>query len=439
MPPGGARPPRPGDAVIVISHTGETAYARRVRQQALDAQIPVVSITGPGAGWPEAIVTPVRERSETYTVSYTAALAVLALLAHDLGASGTGPDALDAVARRVDAIIDDPGIGHLRPPERAMALVGAGPWHVTAREAALKLREAGHLLCEGFDAERLLHGAAVPYRRGDLLVALQPSADPDGLVAAVTAAAADQGIEVATVEEAEIPASPVLAQIPLTVRLQLLTAHFADLLGTNPDVAIAGRLGRRSSLEGRCPRLTGRPGYLAAPEISAILGTAQPREPGERLLDLLAVGAWTCCLCSWAGQAGCAWPVRRGQGDMVPVAYHRRFGMPARQLPSFLGAVQPRSGQPPATVIPSGFRQAVVLAIERQPAAGQSWHPGLAVGATCRRSVDALAQEVKVAAMPGGLPNHVRQRESPPEAVTRASVFRRHASQGLSFRHKKCP
>lgn len=209
-----ARPPRPGDAVIVISHTGETAYARRVRQQALDAQIPVVSITGPGAGWPEAIVTPVRERSETYTVSYTAALAVLALLAHDLGASGTGPDALDAVARRVDAIIDDPGIGHLRPPERAMALVGAGPWHVTAREAALKLREAGHLLCEGFDAERLLHGAAVPYRRGDLLVALQPSADPDGLVAAVTAAAADQGIEVATVEEAEIPASPVLAQSP---------------------------------------------------------------------------------------------------------------------------------------------------------------------------------------------------------------------------------
>ena len=235
-----SRPPRPGDAVIVISHTGETAYARRVRQQALDAQIPVVSITGPGAGWPEAIVTPVRERSETYTVSYTAALAVLALLAHDLGAPGTGPDALEAVARRVNAIIDDPGIGHIRPPERAMALVGAGPWHVTAREAALKLREAGHLLCEGFDAERLLHGAAVPYRRGDLLVALQPSADPDGLVAAVTAAATDEGIEVATVEEAEIPASPVLAQIPLTVRLQLLTAHFADLLGTNPDVAIAG-------------------------------------------------------------------------------------------------------------------------------------------------------------------------------------------------------
>jgi glucosamine--fructose-6-phosphate aminotransferase (isomerizing) len=234
------RPPRRGDAVIVISHTGETAYARQVRQQALAAGLPLVSITGPDAGWPEAIVTPVREQAETYTVSYTTAIGVLAMLAHHLGAVGTGPDALAAVADRVGAILDDPGIGHIDPPERAMALVGAGPWHVTAREAALKLREGAHVLADGFDAELLLHGSAVPYRRGDLLVALQPGADPDGLVAAVAAAAPAEGIDVATVEEDEMPASPVLAQIPLTVRLQLLAARFAEELGTDPDVVITG-------------------------------------------------------------------------------------------------------------------------------------------------------------------------------------------------------
>jgi glutamine---fructose-6-phosphate transaminase (isomerizing) len=36
------------------------------------------------------------------------------------------------------------------------------------------------------------------------------------------------------------PASPVLAQLPLTVRLQLLAAEFAGQRQTDPDVAITG-------------------------------------------------------------------------------------------------------------------------------------------------------------------------------------------------------
>src|SRR3712207_7174955 len=38
-------------------------------------------------------------------------------------------------------------------------------WQVTAREGALKLREAARRLAEGFDAEYLLHGSAVPLDR----------------------------------------------------------------------------------------------------------------------------------------------------------------------------------------------------------------------------------------------------------------------------------
>lgn len=230
----------PGDAVIVISHTGTTAFALRCRQAALADGRALVSITGPDSGWPEAITTPVAETSETYTVSYVAALAVIARLAHALAGAPTGPEQLRGLARRVSEIVADPGIDEVAVPARALAIVGAGPWAVTAREGALKIREGARMLAEGFDAERLLHGAAVPYGPADGLVALQPDADPDGLVAAVTDAAAQEGIPTTTLAEPASDDCAFLAQIPMTVRLQLLASRFAGLRRTNPDVAITG-------------------------------------------------------------------------------------------------------------------------------------------------------------------------------------------------------
>ena len=64
--------PDSDDAVIVISHTARSSYALAARQVALAAGAEVVSITGVGGGWPEAIETVAKERSDTYTVSVTA-------------------------------------------------------------------------------------------------------------------------------------------------------------------------------------------------------------------------------------------------------------------------------------------------------------------------------------------------------------------------------
>ena len=242
----GAPDPVPGTAAIVISHTGETAYALAARARLQAAEVPLVTITGPSAGWPEAVVTPEREQSETYTVSYLAALAVLGRLAHALAGTPSGPEELVAVADRVTEIIADPAIEHVPMPARALALVGCGPWAVTAREGALKLREGARMLAEGFDAEALLHGAAVPYGPADGLVLVAPGADPDGLVAAVGAAAAAAGIPVSELAEPAPPANDFLAQIPLTVRLQSLAARFARLRGTDPDTVITGAWSERS-------------------------------------------------------------------------------------------------------------------------------------------------------------------------------------------------
>ena len=77
----------PKDGVIVITHTGETAYALAVRALAFTGGLDVVTITKRGTDFPRVIETVEAETSETYTASYTTALVALALIAQELGAS----------------------------------------------------------------------------------------------------------------------------------------------------------------------------------------------------------------------------------------------------------------------------------------------------------------------------------------------------------------
>ena len=244
---------RLGDVLLVISHTGETAYAARTRADALAAGVPVVSITGTGRAWPEAIETVPPDESHTYTVSYTAALGVLARLAHELGSPDGSPEQVKQAAAAVRHVCAEPAIGEVAVPARSLAIVGPGPWGITAREGALKIREGARMLAEGFDTDRLLHGGAVPLTAADGLVVLEPAADPDGLTAALGAAARAERVPVAVLAAADVPADagvpgtadsgplpPLLAQIPATVRLQLLAERFARLRRQDPDVAITG-------------------------------------------------------------------------------------------------------------------------------------------------------------------------------------------------------
>ena len=235
-----APPIDPQDGVILISHNAgeETAYASATWTMGKDAGLRVVPITRRGGGLPEALETVAKESSHTYTVSYTAALVLLARIAHTLGLEAFGPGVLARIPDAVQAVIDDPGIEQIAQPQRVLVLAGEGPASVTAREGALKVREGSRLLAEGYDVEYLLHGSAVPLGAGDQLVALSPP-DTDGLIDAVAVAAAAEGIGVTRLHEpADLP--PMLAQIPLVVRLQLLALRLAQERGRNPDVVIEG-------------------------------------------------------------------------------------------------------------------------------------------------------------------------------------------------------
>ena len=232
--------PRPGpdDALVVISHTTETAFARRVREDALAAGTRLVTITGEGKGWPEAIEAAPGERSETYTASYLAALLVFARLTVALGGAEWDADDLAALP----GLVEGAGAESLpveAPPRRLTVLFGAGPAAVTAREGALKLREAARVLAEGFESEYLLHGSAVPLTGDDRLIALDPTGDSSGMTAALADAAEREGIPVARVAP-PTDLHPLLAQLPLTVHFQALASRWAERQEIDPDHVILG-------------------------------------------------------------------------------------------------------------------------------------------------------------------------------------------------------
>ena len=226
----------PKDGVVIVTHTGETSYALAARALAFAAAIQTVTIAREGIGMNDVIGTVPKETSETYTVSYTTALLVLAMIAAEMGADSVTTDALRAVPDAVRSALAAPGTELVPIPRRSLQIIGAGHSSITAKEGALKVREGARVLAEGHDAEFFLHGTAVPLTGDDHLLAIT-SGDEDGLVEGVATAAAGAGLGVTRLAEtSSLP--PALAQIPLTVRLQLLASRFADERGQNPDTVI---------------------------------------------------------------------------------------------------------------------------------------------------------------------------------------------------------
>ena len=116
----GRRSSGPDDTIIVITHTGETAYALAARALATTAGLDVITITRRGAPFPHSVETCARETSETYTVSYTTTLLVLAMIAKEMGADSITDDTLALVPGAVRNAIESSGTESIQVPERAL-------------------------------------------------------------------------------------------------------------------------------------------------------------------------------------------------------------------------------------------------------------------------------------------------------------------------------
>jgi glucosamine--fructose-6-phosphate aminotransferase (isomerizing) len=216
------------EAVVVLSHTGQTGYTAQARQAARDAGAATVHVTAIGNGGDVETVAP--ETSYAYTASHTGALMRLAQMAQALGAQlGDLAAVPDAVAR----VLEAPGPFLEGPPERLLELIGAGPNAWTAQEGALKIREAAYVVTEGLSSEQFLHGPSVALDERDTLVVLDGGGPAAARSEGIAGALEVIGARVERIKERDL--GEQLSIFGLTVWVQRLAVELAEARGVSPD------------------------------------------------------------------------------------------------------------------------------------------------------------------------------------------------------------
>jgi glucosamine--fructose-6-phosphate aminotransferase (isomerizing) len=216
------------EAVVVLSHTGQTGYTAQARQAARDAGAATVHVTAIGNGGDVETVAP--ETSYAYTASHTGALMRLAQMAQALGAQ-LGD--LAAVPGAVARVLDTPGPLLEGPPARLLELIGAGPNAWTAQEGALKIREAAYVVTEGLSSEQFLHGPSVALDERDTLVVLDGGGPAAARSEGIAGALEVIGAGVERIKERDL--GEQLSIFPLTVWVQRIAVELAEARGVSPD------------------------------------------------------------------------------------------------------------------------------------------------------------------------------------------------------------
>jgi glucosamine--fructose-6-phosphate aminotransferase (isomerizing) len=253
---------RPDDCLVAVSHRGAKRYTALALEKARDRGCPTALITGEGGGGEgragAVFRTVAQEKSPAHTVSYTSAVAVLALLAGRLGHHRSGSTTLpDEIVReeipqtmraalRTEEQVEALARGHVG--RRRIWLLGGGPSAVTAAETALKIKETSYLQAEGMPTETMLHGPFQCVEADDLFLLIAPSGaarertlEVAELVEEVGAAYVVVGDETTETRPSaagvvRIPGVPEpFSALSCLVPLQLFSYHLALARGTNPD------------------------------------------------------------------------------------------------------------------------------------------------------------------------------------------------------------
>jgi len=242
---------------IVLSHGGARRYSREALARAKTAGGAGLVITGKGpeapaeADW--TLRTVDQESSGAHTVSYTAALSLLATLAATTGGKADVARSVDAIPDMLAFLLGQESWEDLAArygDRRCYWFVGGGPNTATAWEAALKMSEASHTQAVGFNCEQFLHGAWAALERDDVVFLVAPPGPSYERCLAAARVAKEVGAPVVALvreDDREISAlaaetialpdvdellSPILTIVPL----QLFIYHVAVRRGVNPDL-----------------------------------------------------------------------------------------------------------------------------------------------------------------------------------------------------------
>ncbi len=245
----------PGDALIAVTHRGSRVTADAVTLATGRGAVGV-TVTAKGvalSGATHMLHTCDVEASGAHTVGYTTALAVLALLAAEVGGADATRRALGGLPDLLAFLLGQESwdaLGARLATRRQFWFVGGGPNAATAREGALKLSETTWLPAVAFEPESFLHGPSAALEPEDALVLIAPPGPAHARALDVARAARAIGAEVLTLareDDREAAAlagetialpdvdealSPLLTVVPL----QLLAYHVAVARGRNPDL-----------------------------------------------------------------------------------------------------------------------------------------------------------------------------------------------------------
>ena len=250
------------DCLVAVSHRGAKRYTALALERAREVGCPTALVTGEegsGEGRADAVFrTVAQEMSPAHTVSYTSAVAVLALLAGRLGYHRTGsttmldellreeiPEALWVALGTEEQVA---ALAREHVGRRRIWLVGGGPSAVTATETALKIKETSYLQAEGMSTETMLHGPFQCVEADDLFVLVAPSGAARERTLEVAELAEEVGAPYLilgdeTTETRPAPAGVLgvpevtepFSALSCLVPLQLFAYHLALARGTNPD------------------------------------------------------------------------------------------------------------------------------------------------------------------------------------------------------------
>lgn len=260
-------PPLSGDdAVVIISHRGTKTYSFLALELAKANGAFTVALTSANPG-PRIRVADVelntveQERSAAFTVSYTSALSVLAMISTYLG--GQPPPGLDVELLR-SQLGQMPGqISQVLSQESAVReavekflesrrflCTGWGPNTANAYEVALKMKETSTVDSEGLQVEQILHGPFCSVDQRCLMTLIAPPGPGYSRSLDIARACEAVGAPVwALLQEGDrelaeqatlslgMPEMPELwSPLVYVVALQLFTYHLALAKNTHPDL-----------------------------------------------------------------------------------------------------------------------------------------------------------------------------------------------------------
>ena len=254
------------DAVVVISHRGTKTYSFLALELARDSGAFTVAITstnpGPRVQTATMILNTVaQERSAAFTVSYTSALTVLAMISTYLGErsiSGLDPKVARYQLRQLPsqiarALSQESAVREavgLFQGSRRFLCTGWGPNTANAYEVALKMKETSTVDCEGLQAEQMLHGPFCSVDQSCLMTLIAPPGPGYQRSLDIAHACAEVGAPIwALVQERdrelagqatlslELPEMPELwSPLVYVTPLQLFTYHLALAKNAHPDL-----------------------------------------------------------------------------------------------------------------------------------------------------------------------------------------------------------